>query len=149
MQNLLKISSKNSFSDSHNPDRVIFNFSSYELTDEEKNVLCKGLNFSIKPGLIEYSEFLLPFQLLFRYIKRQDLCNEDMSVIKTRLLDTVLTSYQNLSSDWEPPENLTTSEFKALKRLWKNKGIIIQKADRGNTVLILDVFLYKCDWGNS
>ena len=72
LQNLLKISSNNIFSDSHNPDRVIFNFSLYKLTDDEKNVLCKGLIFSAKPGLIEYSEFLLPFELLFRDIKRED-----------------------------------------------------------------------------
>ena len=107
LQNLLKISSNDIFSDSHNPDSVIFNFSSYELTDEEKNVLCKGLNFSVKPGLIEYSEFLLPFDLLFRDIKHEDLCNEDMSLIKTRLLETALTSYENFSSDQNPPENLT------------------------------------------
>ena len=99
LQNLLKISSNDIFSDSHNPDKVIFNFSSYELIDDEKNILCKGLNFSVKPGLIEYSEFLLPFELLFRDIKREDLCNEDMSLIKARLLDTALTSYQNFSSD--------------------------------------------------
>ena len=62
-----------------------------------------------------------------------------MSVIKARLLDTALTSYQNFSSDWEPPENLTSSEFnKAFKRLLKNKGTVIQKADKGNTVVILD-----------
>ena len=90
LQNLLKISSNHIFSDSHNPDRVIFSFSLYELTDNEKNVLCKGLNFSIKPGLIEYSEFLLHFQLFFRDIKREDLCNEDTSLIKARLLDTAL-----------------------------------------------------------
>ena len=65
LQNLLKVSSNNIFSDSHNPDRVNFNFSSYKLTNDEKNVLCKGPNFSVKPGLIEYSEFLLPFELLF------------------------------------------------------------------------------------
>ena len=130
------------FSDSHNPDRVILNFSSYKLTDDEKNVLCKGLNFSVKPGLIEYSEFLLPFELLFRDIKREDLCNEDMSAIKARLLDTALTSYQNFFSDREPPENLTSSEFKALKHLSKNKYIVIQKADKGNTVVIL----HKCSY---
>ena len=138
LQNLLKISSNNIFSDSHNPDRVIFNFSSYKLTDDEKNVLCKGLNFSVKPGLIEYSEFLLPFELLFRDIKREDLCNEDMSAIKARLLDTALTSYQNFSSDQEPPENLTSFEFKALKCLSKNKDMVILKADEGNIVVILD-----------
>ena len=99
LQNPLKISSSNIFSDNHNPDRVIFNFSSYELTDDEKNILCKGLNFSVKPGLIECSEFLLPFELLFCNIKCDDLCNEDMSLIKATLLDTALTSYQHFSRD--------------------------------------------------
>ena len=97
--------------------------------------MCKGLNFSVKPGLIEYSEFLLLFELLFREIKREDLCNEDMSVIKTRLLDTALTSYQKRSH-----LNLTSSEFKALKRL--SKDIVIQKADKGNTVVIIN----KCSY---
>ena len=102
----------------------------------------KGLNFSVKPGWIEYSEFLLPFELLFRDIKREDLCNKDMSLIKARLLDTALTPYQNFSSDKDPPENVTPSEFKALKRLSKNKNVVIQKADKGNTVAILD----KCSY---
>ena len=65
-----------------------------------------------------------------------------MSLIKARLLDTALTSYQDFSSDREPPENLTSSEFKALKRLSKNKDIVVQKGDKGNTVLILD----KCSY---
>ena len=83
----------------------------------KKTVLCKGLNFFVKPRLMEYSEFLLPFKTLLRDIKREELCNEDMSVIKARLLETALTSYQNISSKREPPENLTSSEFKALKCL--------------------------------
>ena len=112
------------------------------MTDDEKNILCKALNFSVKPGLIEYSEFLLPFELFFRDIKRGDLYNEDMSLIQTRLLDIALTSYQNVFSDRDLPENLTSSEFKALKRLSKNKDIVIQKADKGNAVVILD----KCSY---
>ena len=144
LQNPLKISSNNIFSDSQNPDRVIFNFSSYEFTDEEKNVLCKDLNFSVKPGWIQYSEFLLLFELSFREIKPEDLCNEDMSLIKVRLLDITLTSYQKFSSEKNPPENPTPFELKALKRLSKNKNIVIQKADKGNTVAILD----KCSYIN-
>ena len=38
----------------------------------------------------------------------------------------------------DPPENLTHFEFKALQHLSKKKNIIIQKADEGNTVMILD-----------
>ena len=89
----------------------------------------------------EYSEFLSPFELLFRDIKRENLCNEDMSLIKARLLDTALTSYQNFSRDRDPPENLT-SVFKALKHLSKNEDIVIQKVDKGNTVAILDKCTY-------
>lgn len=92
LQNLLKISSYDMFS--HNPKRVIFNISLHELTDDKKNVLCRGLDFSVKPGVIEYSDFLLPFELLFCDMKPEDLCNENMSSIKARLLDTALNSYQ-------------------------------------------------------
>ena len=103
---------------------------------------CKGFNFSVKPGLIKYSEFLLPFELSFCVIKREDLCNEDMSLIKARLLNTSLTSYQKLSNDQDPPKNLTPAEFKAIKLLLKNKNIVIQKADNGNNVVVLD----KCSY---
>ena len=56
------ISSNIIFSDSHNPERIIFNSPLYELTDDEKKVLYKGFNFSVKPRLNDYSEFLLPFE---------------------------------------------------------------------------------------
>ena len=92
--------------------------------------------------MIEYSEFVLPFKLLFRDIKHEDFCKEDVSLIKARLLDTALASYQNFSSDPDPPENLTSAEFKALKRLSKNKDIVIQKGDKGNNVVIVDKYSY-------
>ena len=92
--------------------------------------------------MIQYSEFLFPFELFFHNIKREDICNEDLSLIKDRLLATTLTSHQNFSSDLDPPEDLTPSEFKALKHLSNNKKIVIQKADQGNTVVIL----YKCSY---
>ena len=63
----------------------------------------KGLNFSVKPRCkmsIEYSEFLLPFELLFRDVKQENLCSEDLSLMKARLLDTALTPYQSFSSDF-------------------------------------------------
>ena len=65
LKNLLEISLKEVINDSHDPNKVIFNFSSYELSDVEKSALCKGLNFSVKPKSIEYSEFLRSFELLF------------------------------------------------------------------------------------
>ena len=88
LKNLLQLSLKQVINDSHDPNKVIFDFASYELSDVEKSVLCKGLNFSVKPKSIEYSEFLLPFELLFRDVKQEHLCTEDLSLVKARLLDT-------------------------------------------------------------
>ena len=99
LRRVLKIFSNDIFSDSHNPDMEIFNFFSYTFSNDKKTVLCKGLNFFVKPRLMEYSEFLLPFKTLFCDIKREDICNEDMSVIRAGLLETALTSHQNISSD--------------------------------------------------
>ena len=48
------------------PDKVIFNFSSYNLHGHEKIVLSKGLRFAIPPKTIEYSELLVPSEMLFR-----------------------------------------------------------------------------------
>ena len=31
----------------HNPSKIIFNFSGYDLLDSEKSLLIKGLNFSL------------------------------------------------------------------------------------------------------
>lgn len=65
LQNFLRISSNTILCDIHNTEQIIFNFSSYELTDNKKIEVCKGFNFAVKPGSIEYLEILLPFELLF------------------------------------------------------------------------------------
>ena len=54
---------------SHDPDKVIYNFSNYRLTDSDKSLQIKGLNSPIPTKKTEYSNFLLPFELLFRDIK--------------------------------------------------------------------------------
>ena len=63
---LLKNIGKNSDT-CQDPDKVIFNFSSYNLNNHEKPVLCKGLNFTIPSKAIEYSEF---YYLLKGYLEK-------------------------------------------------------------------------------
>ena len=46
-------------------DKVIFNFSSYNLSDHEQIVLSKGLSLAIPPKTIKYSELSVPFEILF------------------------------------------------------------------------------------
>ena len=48
---------------SHNPNKVIFNFSSYVPMEVEKTLLCKGLRSSIPPKKIEYADFFTQCEL--------------------------------------------------------------------------------------
>ena len=57
LKNLLEILLKEVINDSHDPNKVIFNFSSYELNDVEKSVLCKGLNFSVNLSRLNIRHF--------------------------------------------------------------------------------------------
>ena len=45
-------------------------------------------------------------------------------------------------------ENLHKQEFDALKNLLRNKDIIVQKADKGNTVVVLNRKYYVCKMKN-
>ena len=64
-------------------DKVIINFSSYNLSDHEK--ICKGLSFAIPSKTIEYSEFLVPFEMLFRDINSLEVSNLNKECVKSRL----------------------------------------------------------------
>ena len=121
---------------SHNPEKVIFNFSSHELSEYEKSLLCKGLNFVIPPKRLDYADHMLPFELLFRDINKSEMPNEDKEFIKSRLKDSAHTSFR--SYNYKSEINLTKKEQVALNNLSNNKNIIIQKSDKGNNVVLLD-----------
>ena len=57
---------------SHDPQNVIFNYSSHVLTERENSLLCKELNFAIPSDKLDYSDFLLQFELLYCYIQNLD-----------------------------------------------------------------------------
>ena len=65
-----------------NLDQVRFNFLSYNLNMHEKIVLIKGLGFANPPNTIEYSEFLIPFEILSRYITSLEVNNFNKECVK-------------------------------------------------------------------
>ena len=101
---------------SHDPDKVIFNYSSHVLTENEKSLLCKGLNFAIPPKTLEYADYLLPFELLYCDIHNLDITNEKKEVLKTRIKDCAFSSFYSYIENGAPL-NLTSEEFAALKPL--------------------------------
>ena len=140
LQKLIPNIHEKSFIDnaSHDPNKVIYNFSNDLLTDSDKWLLIKGLNFAIPSKKIDYSKFLLPFELLFRDIKSNSESLLDLASVKARLQDTAFTSYSAFNKDNFSPSNLSKNESESLCKLKNENNHVIQKADKGNTIVILD-----------
>ena len=64
------------------------------------------------------------------------LSNEDLDFVKTRTKEAALSSYPDYNNN--VPQHLSKEEFFALQNLRKNKNIVIQKSDKGNSVVVVD-----------
>ena len=101
----------------------------------------KGLNFSLPPKYLDYADYLVNFEVFSRNICNLGiLSNEDQDFVKTRTKEAALSSYQNYNKN--VPQHLSKEEFLALQNLRKNKNIVIQKSDKGNSVVIVDIADY-------
>ena len=125
----------------NDPEKVIFNFSKYVLSDTEKKLLAKGLNFCLPPKQLKYADYLVHFELFYRDIHNLEiLSNEDLDFVKTKTKETALSSFRQYNKN--PQQNLSKEELAALTNLSKNKDIVIQKSDKGNSVVIVDKDTY-------
>ena len=115
----LKASNSNLISESlHESEKIISTFSSHEIRDDEKSLLCKGLKFSVPPKGLYYADHMLPFQLLFKVINKTEMSNEDKDSIKSRLKDSTFTSFW--SQNYNSEINLINNEQLALNNLSNN-----------------------------
>ena len=120
----------------HDPEKVIYNFSSYELTQTEISLLLKGLNFSLLPQKLKFENHLLPFELLYRDVINDERKDDDALMHwKSKIKDVGLSSFRLYNKKDHRFENLTEDEYEAFLNLKSNKNIIIQKADKGNSVV--------------
>ena len=84
---------KNSLSRS-NPYKVIYNFSSVTLSDIDKSLLSKGLNFALPPASLEYSEYLVDYELFFRDTLSLKISHLDRELRKSRLKNLSFSSFK-------------------------------------------------------
>ena len=83
----------------HNPEKVIFNYSSYVLSEVEKSLLMKSLNFSIPPEKLNHADYLVNFELFYTDIRNlRVLSVEDLDFKKTKLKDIALSSFCTYNS---------------------------------------------------
>ena len=78
----------------HNPDKII-NHSSYQLSDFEKTVLPKGLNFALPPKKLNYADYLTPYELLLRDIKELAVGDNTLERVKIDVKKICFSSFEN------------------------------------------------------
>ena len=64
--------------------------------------------------------------------------SQDRERFKATLKDIALSSYKFLNDNCKYENYLSSEETSSLKTLMRNKNTVIQKADKGNTVVIID-----------
>ena len=75
--------------------------------------------------------------ILFYWIIRNldVLFKGDLDFFKTKIKDAALSSFRFYNAN--VPQNLSEEELEALDRLSKNKNLVVQKADKSNSVVLV------------
>ena len=105
------------------------------MSSSDKDLCSKVLHFVITSEQIDYSKSKTGFKLLYRSSLGLSMASEKRDRFKSKLKDTALSPFE-LVSDNCKFEN--KEEINSLKALMRNKNIIIQKADKGNIIVITD-----------
>ena len=101
----------------------------------------RGLQFALAVKTLEYVNYMVSLELLFRDIKTTNLNILQHETIKFKLLHTT-SSFDTFKNN-NHKNNLSETELRALNYLTQSNDIIIQKADKGNGVVVIDKIAYK------
>ena len=84
---------------------------------------------------------MLPFELLFRDIENTDLSVPQTKAVKLKILDTAFSSFVSFYNN-KMRSNFSKEALKTLHNLRKQKYLVIQETDKGNTVVITEKIAY-------
>ena len=144
-----------------NNEKFIKNFSNQQLSDSQVSVLSKGLKFVPTPATDENyirRKLLLDFEHFARRMRLKYIFHKENKephpfhvksdwnppVQKSVALESYLESVKIQLAEIKPVKpknNLSHNEYKALTELKKNTNIVLKKADKGTTTVIMN----KCD----
>ena len=122
---------------------MIYNLSSYDLTQTEISLLLKGLSFPLPAQKLKFENHVFAFELLYRNVINGERKDDDSPMhLKSKIKNVGLSSFRLYNKKDHRFENLTEDEYEAFLSLKSNKNIIIQKADKGNSVVVIDHLKY-------
>eukprot|EP00061_Rhincodon_typus_P009425 g32923.t1 len=111
--------------DNNKPDTWIRNLSNRQLTETEKAVLLRGLNYNHKDS--NGTDFIVALEIT---LKDSRLTDETQQAIRQTIIPTPSRMNERV--------NLNTSERKALEKLKKDRNITILPADKGCMTIIMN-----------
>ena len=112
---------------SHDTGKVIYNFSDYKLTESEKSVLCKGLEFAITPTSLNMRILCCRLSFCFVILRTPIYLFLKLKPLN-KILNTAFSSFDSFNNN-KKRSNLSKEELRALHSLRKQKHKVIQKAD--------------------
>ena len=125
-------------SDSHN-SKAIYNDTNVIFTEDELSLLAKGLRYSFFPNSIDFKKVQMEFESLFSQIAPSVDTNNNLLRLKSCLVkcyDTYISSFIfSKKSDRYFSADIHNT-IKSIKEKVERCGLIIVKADKGNTVVI-------------
>ena len=117
---------------------IVVNISSYNLFEEELDILKFGFTFSTKSPHLRKSQFFTTFELFNQDLKRHLVDKSKANEVRSEI-QHLATTYVNSFK----PSLKDLKKLKILKRLKKNKDIIILRPDKGNGVVVLHKLAYN------
>ena len=89
----------------------------------------------VPPIKLNYGDFMTPFELFYREIRKLLIEDHELEKLKTEIKKEAYSSFDNYKF-WNEL-NINKEEYLALKGLSSNKNITLQKADKGNSVVLV------------
>ena len=118
------------------PDKVVFNYSSYNIEPRTKFLLAFGLDFCLPVFKLDYFKFFLAFERLAMNLKNVATSNRPEFLGNLQSLTYRhfygFKPYKIFSSVFKP------RDFRLLRDLAMNKDLVICKPDKGRGVVLVD-----------
>lgn len=119
--------------------KIIHNFSSYVLSDQEEEALARGLDDYI-PDKFDKRRIEVEFELFYENIlpHTKELTEGDKTILKSKFLN-VFRHYSSIKQPYKYKD--------VVRKLGENKDICFLKQDKGRGIVIMDrlKYLEKCE----
>ena len=124
--------------------KVVHNISSRILNDDEESILSKGLQFCLETKIKDPIEFKTDIELMAVNILKQ-LHKPDATTLNNSITECIQNAANQCLKINKTKRliNINKNELIALKCLIKDKSIVIMKADKGASCVVMDKDVYK------